>query len=101
MDTINSKLRRAWLKAFFKSHTPPSQWKQYDSVDTWSDSTINETITEIRKDLEKALRENPVIDVNKLDADFIEYLHEEGYETIDTDLLAIEFVEWAKEAVEA
>lgn len=101
MNTINSALRKSWLKAFFKSHTPPKQWNKYDIVDTWSDSTVNETIAEIRSDLEKALRGNPVIDVAELDEDFIEYLHEEGYETIDTDLLAVEFAEWAKEAVEA
>ena len=98
---MNMEIRKNWLKAFFRSHTPKKEWKKYDDVDTWSDSTVNETITQIRMDLEKALRENPVIDVNDLDADFVEHLHELSYEDIDTDELAIEFAEWAKEAVEA
>ena len=98
---MRSQLRKDWLKGFFRSHTPKNQWKKYDSVDTWSDSTVNETIAEIHSDLKKALRENPVVSVRELDEDFVEYLQEAGYDELDTVELAIEFVEWAKEAVEA
>jgi hypothetical protein len=94
-------IRKDWLKGFFRSHTPKNQWKKYDSVDTWSDSTVNEIISEIHSDLKKALRENPVISLSEFDEDFIEYLYEESYEDINTVELSIEFVEWAKEAVDA
>ena len=97
------KLRRIWLKMFFKSHTSPKEWKKYEAVDTWSDSTVNEIIADIANDLRKQLREKP-LNINDFDEDFIEYLYEVGYgenDEIDISELAINFAEWVKEAVGA
>jgi hypothetical protein len=98
-----NNIRKQWLKTFFRSHNPRSQWKKYEDIDSWSDEVVDETINQIYKDLKRALKERPMITAKSFDEDFVEYLQEEGYadDHLDVNIVAIEFAEWSKEAVSA
>lgn len=94
-----STLRKNWLKTFLGLN--PHAYDIKD-VDTLSDNEIDEIILTIVADF-KGIGSSPImhIAINDFDDDFIEYLHELGYEEIDVNELAIVFDQWLKEEVNA
>jgi hypothetical protein len=55
----------------------------------------------ISRSLKDALVPGLELPVLVVDDDFIEYLHEQGYNSIDVQELYVEYNDWAKENVEA
>ena len=92
-----STLRRNWLKRYFTLNG--ANKKETDKlVNRLDDHRVDEMVEEIRKDLEEMVNKAMVFD-----EDFVEFLHEMGYEDeIDMNDLVLEFADWlAEETVAA